>query len=236
MSLSLIEQGVDVSIQNLPENPDTMTDRDHHIESRHQTINYVGYNGLINTTTIDINGTRRDSERLKTLTQVKQPLNVGLIKERVDLERNQIPVRRKINERPFVHPSRGPAKINSRNDPMEKSRRYIKSDTLKLKHASGERMDIHSIKHKPTVLQSMGHIRVHSMSDLSMTHQSRKCISVNSNRNNQTKVESTRKSFKLKSIECQREQSVRYGFHGINGLNLPPIRKNIKKFPWCGKK
>ena len=57
MPLSLIEQGVDVSIQNIPKNPDTMTDRDHHIESRHQTINYVGYNGLINTTTIDFNGT-----------------------------------------------------------------------------------------------------------------------------------------------------------------------------------
>ena len=87
MPLSLIEQGVDVSIQNLPENPDTMSDRDHHIESRPQTINYVGYNGLINTTTIDFNGTRRYNERLKTLTQVKQPLNVGLIKERVDPER-----------------------------------------------------------------------------------------------------------------------------------------------------
>jgi len=32
MPLSLIEQGIDVSIQNLPENSDTMTDRDHHIE------------------------------------------------------------------------------------------------------------------------------------------------------------------------------------------------------------
>jgi hypothetical protein len=106
MPLSLIEQGVDVSIQNLPENPDTVTDRDHHIESRHQTINYVGYNGLINTTTIDFNGTRRYNERLKTLTQVKQPLNVGLIKERVDPEREQIPVCRKINERAFVHPSK----------------------------------------------------------------------------------------------------------------------------------
>jgi len=100
---------------------------------------------LISTTTIDINGTRRDNERLKTPIQVKQPLNVGLIKERVDLERDQKPVRRKINERAFVHPSRGRAKINSRDDPMEKSRRYIKLDTLKLKHASEERMDINSI-------------------------------------------------------------------------------------------
>jgi hypothetical protein len=63
----IIEQGVDVSIQNLPENPDTMTDRDHHIESRHQTINYVGYNGLINTTTIDFNGTRRYNERNRNI-------------------------------------------------------------------------------------------------------------------------------------------------------------------------
>lgn len=231
MPLSLIEQGVDVSIQNLPENPDTMTDRDHHIESRHQTINYVGYNGLIKTTTIDFNGTRRYNERLKTLTQVKQPLNVGIIKERVDPEREQIPVRRKINERACVHPSRGRAKINSRDDPMEKSRRCIKSDTLKLKHASEERMNINSIKHKPTVLHSMGHIRVHSISDFSMTHQSRRFISINSNRNNQAKVESTRKSFKLNSIECKREQFVRYGFHGINGLSLPSIRTKNKKFP-----
>lgn len=81
MPLSLIEQGVDVSIQNLPENPDTMTDRDHHIESRHQTINYVGYNGLIKTTTIYFNGLRRDDEILKPLTQVKQPLNVVLSKK-----------------------------------------------------------------------------------------------------------------------------------------------------------
>lgn len=93
MPLSLIEQGVDVSIQNLPENTDTMTDRDRHVESRYQTINYVGYNGLISTTTItiDSNGTRRDNESLKTLTQVKQPLNVGLLKERVDLARDQKP-------------------------------------------------------------------------------------------------------------------------------------------------
>jgi hypothetical protein len=102
---------------------------------------------------------------LKTLTQVKQPLNVGLIKERVDPEREQIPVCRKINERAFVHPSRGRAKINSRDDPMEKSKRYIKSDTLKLKHASEERMNINSIKHRPTVLHSMGHITVHPISE-----------------------------------------------------------------------
>lgn len=234
MPLSLIEQGVDVSIQNLPENTDTMTDRDRHVESRYQTINYVGYNGLISTTTIDSNGTRRDNERLKTLTQVKQPLNVGLLKERVDLARDQKPVRRNINERAFVHPrpSIGRAKINSRDDPMEKSRRYITSDTLKLKHASEERMNINSIKHKPTVFHSMGHIRVHSISDLSMTHQSKKCIAVNSNRNNQAKVaDSTRKSFKLNHTECKGEQSVRYGFHGINGISLPPIRTKNKKFP-----
>ena len=114
---------------------------------------------------------------------------------------------------------------------MEKSRRYIKSDTLKLKQASEERMNINSIKHKPTVLHSTGHIRVRSISDLSMTHQSRRFISINSNRNNQAKVESTRKSFKLNSIECKREQFVRYGFHGINGLSLPPIRTKNKKFP-----
>jgi hypothetical protein len=64
-----------------------------------------------------------------------------------------------------------------------------------------------------------------------MTHQSRRFISINSNRNNQAKVESTRTSFKLNSIEWKREQFVRYGFHGINGIKLSPIRKTIKKCP-----
>ena len=85
----------------MPENPDIMINRNHHIESSHQTIKYVGYNGLINTTTIDINGTRRDNEKLKTLTQVKQPFKVNPIRERMYLERNAIPVRRKLNERAF---------------------------------------------------------------------------------------------------------------------------------------